>query len=74
MTIEDRAQTIRFFEGLGKPLSTREIEILVEDEKRTCAECEYFAGGRFSSYCSEFHDPREVAPGDPACQWFGRGG
>ena len=33
MTLQEQAQTIRFFEGLGKPLSAREIEILAEDEQ-----------------------------------------
>lgn len=28
------AQTLRFFESLGQPLSTREIEILAEEEER----------------------------------------
>ena len=30
----DVAQTLRFFESLGKPLSTREREILAEEEGR----------------------------------------
>ena len=74
MTLQEQAQTIRFFEGLGKPLSTREIEILEADEKQTCAKCRYFDMGRFSSYCYEIHLPRFVKPGDPACQWFKRRG
>ena len=32
MTLQEQAQTIRLFEGLGKELSTREIEILAEAE------------------------------------------
>jgi len=32
MTLQEQAQTIRFFEGLAKPLSAREIEILAEAE------------------------------------------
>ena len=27
-------KTLRFFEGLGRPLSTREIEVLQEEEDR----------------------------------------
>jgi len=32
MTLQDQAQTIRFFEGLGKPLSAWEVEILAREE------------------------------------------
>lgn len=70
MTLQEQAQTIRFFEGLGKPLSTREIEILAEDEGRTCGDCRYFARG----YCYDLHRPRVAEPDDLACQWFKRRG
>jgi len=64
-----RRQAIADKEDMFGPdaLTIEEREIL---EGRTCMECKYLGVGRLSSYCLEFHHPRKVNSGDPACEWF----
>lgn len=61
MILQEQAQTIRFFEGLGKPLSTREIEILAADEwqqdmHKADEACQQFADAFVKALCE--HEDR----------------
>lgn len=56
MTLQEQAQIIWFFEGLGKELSTREIEILAADEWQQAMRdadeaCQQFADAFVKALC-----------------------